>query len=55
VVTQPACEKFFVETRKTDDSDAGAHRGGGLTLYSAEKIRRTAGVDHEECGSMGSG
>src|SRR2546427_8081971 len=42
-------ERFFVGTRKTDDGDAGHHRGG-LTRYPAEKIRGTAGVVRELCG-----
>jgi hypothetical protein len=37
-------QRFFVETRKRDDSDAGAHRGGALTKYSAEKIGAAAGL-----------
>jgi len=55
VVTRAARERFFVEARKTDDGDAEAHRRGGLTTPSAEKIRGTTGVDHGECGSKGSG
>src|SRR5436190_22754176 len=37
-------ERFFGETRKPDDGDAGAHRRGGLTKYSPEKIRGAVGM-----------
>jgi hypothetical protein len=39
--------RFFAEARKRDDGDARAHRRGGLTPHSAEKIGAAAGVVHE--------
>jgi hypothetical protein len=33
-------ERFFRETRKPDDGDAGAHRRGGMTPY---REKRSAG------------
>jgi hypothetical protein len=32
--------RFFVETRKRDDGDAGAHRGGALTPYRRKRSER---------------
>src|SRR6266545_876547 len=55
-----SCEGFFVETRKPDDGDAGAHRRGGLTSPSVaprdgkmkprKRLRAKRADDREECG-----
>jgi hypothetical protein len=37
-------QRLFAETRKPDEDDAGAHRRGAMTTYSADKIGATTGL-----------